>query len=101
MTMDRTDMQSASRSGAQYLINGGYDLDNAEAIVNAAWASKPADAEIDTEHFCMCNGVTHVCTALCPDDSYPESYRRLTLSGTLTGLWSEHVETAEEVVRVR
>ena len=101
MIMDRTDMQSAARSGIQYLINGGRNLENAKNISLAAWSSKPADGQVVTERYCMCAQVVHTCTQLCADESIPESYSRIRLTGTLQGLWADTAQSSNETVRVR
>ena len=101
MIMDRTDMQSAARSGIQYLINGGRNLENAKNISEAAWSTKPEDGEVITERYCICAGVVHSCTTLCADESIPESYSRIRLTGTLNGLWADTAQSANETVRVR
>ena len=101
MIMDRTDMQSSARSGIQYLINGGRNLENARDISLAAWSSKPEDGDVITERYCLCAQVVHTCTELCADESIPESYTRIRLVGTLQGLWADTSQSADETVRVR
>src|SRR4026207_854207 len=68
--IERTDMESALRSGVQYFMNGGSDLDKAKEVVLASWTSKPDNATVVVERFCMCGTVVHVCTSTCDDDSY-------------------------------
>jgi hypothetical protein len=101
MVIDRTNMQQAARAGAQYMMNGGRDLDQARNIVTAAWSSRPEDGEVVTEHYCMCGTDLHVCNTLCADQSIPERYGRVRLVGTLAGLWSDGELRADESVRVR
>ena len=101
MVIDRTDMQSAARSGAQYLMNGGSNMEVARSIVLASWSSKPADAEVVAERYCLCGTAQHACNTLCPDETIPEGYGRIRLEGTLTGLWSDTEQNADEAVRVR
>ena len=101
MIMDRTDMQSSARSGIQYLINGGRNLENARDISLAAWSSKPEDGDVITERYCLCAQVVHTCHELCADESIPESYTRIRLVGTLQGLWADTAQSADETVRVR
>jgi hypothetical protein len=101
MLLDRTNMQSAARTGMQYLMNGGRDMDAARNVVLAAWSSKPADGDVITERYCLCAEVEHACDTLCGDQSTPEFYTRISLVGTLNGLWSQHAQTADEVIRIR
>jgi hypothetical protein len=102
MILDRTDMQSAARSGVQYLINGGQNLDNARNISLAAWSRKPTDGDVITERYCLCAQVVHTCHELCADDSIPESFTRVRLVGTLRGVWAQtSSQTSDEAVRVR
>ena len=101
MIMDRNDMQSAARSGIQYMINGGRNLENARDISLAGWASKPADGEVTAERYCLCAEVTHSCNELCADESIPESFSRIRLVGTLHGIWVDTAQSADEAVRVR
>ena len=101
MLIDRTDMQSAVRTGAQYLMNGGQDLDLARDLVLASWASRPEAGTVISERFCTCAEVVHACTSLCSDASIPESYVRLKAVGTLDGFLTDASERTEEIVRIR
>jgi Flp pilus assembly protein TadG len=101
MVVDRTNMQAAARAGAQYMMNGGRDLEQARNIVTVAWSAKPQDGEVVAEHYCMCGNAVHACNALCTDQSIPESYGRVRLAGTLVGLWSDFEQRTDETVRVR
>lgn len=101
MILDRTDMQSAVRTGAQYLMNGGQNLERARDLVMEAWDERPEGGYVVAENFCMCDEVLHVCTELCGDQSIPDSYIRLQAIATLEGLISDREQGTEEIVRIR
>src|SRR5687768_4433644 len=101
MLVDRTDMQSAARAGMQYLMNGGRDEETVRNIVLAAWSTKPADGNVLTERYCLCAEVVHACESLCPNQKTPEIYTRVKLVGTLSGLWGDSYQSADESVRLR
>jgi Flp pilus assembly protein TadG len=101
MILDRTDMQSAVRAGAQYLMNGGQDLSYAQDLVMAAWQKRPEGGYVVSERFCMCGELVHACNDLCGDASIPDSYVRLEAIATLEGLITDHEQGTEEVVRIR
>jgi Flp pilus assembly protein TadG len=101
LTIQRTDMQSAVRAGAQYLMDGGRDMDRMSAIVNASWSSKPAGSSVSGVRNCMCSDAAHACTSLCSDDSVPESYINVVAAGTLDGILRDTTLQVTEAVRVR
>lgn len=97
----RADMESALRAGIQYFMNGGDDLAKAEQVVNASWTTKPEGVSVIAERFCMCGVTTHVCNALCDDDTYPMSFNRIRAIATFPGILMEDDHEAEQSVRVR
>jgi Flp pilus assembly protein TadG len=97
----RSDMESALRSGIQYFMNGGDDLARAEAVVNDAWTTKPEGVSVVAERFCLCNTTPHACNVLCDDDTYPASYNRLRATATFPGILTEDAHEASQSVRVR
>lgn len=97
----RTEMHGAVRSGAQYALNGGRDLDVASEIVTRSWNMMPADGEVEATRFCLCANAEHVCNAPCPDNSVPEAYMRLRASATLGGVAIAYGHSANDVVRIR
>jgi Flp pilus assembly protein TadG len=97
----RSDMESALRSGIQYFMNGGDDLTRAEAVVNDAWTTKPDGVSVVAERFCLCDTTPHACNVLCDDDTYPASYNRLRATATFPGILSEDAHEASQSVRVR
>lgn len=99
--VNRTRMHSGIRAGIQYLMDNGRNLDQLESIVSQSWSEKPANANIETERYCLCSDTRHVCNVLCADDSAPESYFSISASGTLKGLMSDRELAATEELRVR
>jgi Flp pilus assembly protein TadG len=97
----RSDMESALRSGIQYFMNGGDDLARAEAVVNDAWTTKPEGVSVVAERFCLCDTTPHACNVLCDDDTYPASYNRLRATATFPGILTEDAHEASQSVRVR
>lgn len=97
----RSDLESAMRSGAQYFMNGGKDIDTAVSIVDAAWTDRPEGAVVESSKFCMCGETVSVCNKLCPDKSYPVSYHRITAAVTFEGIISATQYETSQVVRVR
>jgi Flp pilus assembly protein TadG len=97
----RSDMESALRSGIQYFMNGGDDLARAEAVVNDAWTTKPEGVSVVAERFCLCDTTPHACNVLCDDDTYPASYNRLRATATFAGILTEDAHEASQSVRVR
>src|SRR5258706_1655470 len=92
----RTDMESALRSGVQYFMNGGSDLDKAKQVDLASWTSKPADATVVVERFCLCQAVVSACTATCGDGSYPLSYSRIRAVAQYNNLLIDMTHNADE-----
>lgn len=97
----RTDMHGALRSGGQYILNGGRDLDVAEEIVTRSWNSRPEDGVAEAIRFCLCEQVEHACSSPCADDSVPEAYITLRAHGTLGGVVVEVGESADDAIRIR
>lgn len=99
--VNRTRMHSGIRAGIQYLMDNGRDLQQLETIVAQSWSEKPANANIETERYCLCSDVAHACNVLCADDSAPESYFSISATGTLEGLVTDRELAATEELRVR
>lgn len=97
----RSDMEGALRSGIQYFMNGGTDVDTAVSIVDASWTDRPEGAVVTSERFCLCGTLTSVCTQLCGDGSYPVSYRKITARVVFVGLIGDSVRESSQTVRVR
>ncbi|MBI1212238.1 MAG: hypothetical protein GC190_12300 [Alphaproteobacteria bacterium] len=99
--IQRTDMESALRSGVQYFMNGGSDLDKAKEVVLASWTSKPENATVVVERFCMCANIEHACNATCDDGTYPLSYSRIRAVAQYDNLLIDMTNNADQTVRVR
>lgn len=99
--VNRTRMHSGVRSGIQYLMDNGRDLEQLENIVWQSWTDKPANANVESERYCLCSDVVHACNTLCADDSAPESYFSVSASGTLKGIVTDHELAASDELRVR
>ena len=99
--IQRTDMESALRSGVQYFMNGGSDVDKARDVVLASWTTKPANATVTVEKFCMCGTTEHACTSTCGDGSYPLSFSRLHATAEYENILVETTNNADQTVRVR
>ncbi|MGE0740700.1 MAG: TadE/TadG family type IV pilus assembly protein [Hyphomonadaceae bacterium] len=97
----RTDMHGALRSGGQYVLNGGRDLEVAREIAMRSWSSMPDDGLVEATRFCLCGGDEHVCSAPCNDDSVPEAYIRLRAHATLGGVVVTYGEEADDAIRIR
>lgn len=98
---DRTDMHTAVRSGAQYVMNGGRDVDEAGNIVLMSWSTKPETGTVNVTRYCLCAEDEHACSLPCPDLSVPEGYIRIEASAMLGGLVYNYGHKADEVVRIR
>lgn len=101
VAFQRTDMHGALRSGSQYVLNGGRDLDVAREIVLRSWTSMPEDGVVEATRFCLCAQEEHVCTAPCDDDSIPEAYITLRAYATLGGVVTENGYDADDAIRIR
>lgn len=97
----RSDLESAMRSGAQYFMNGGKDVDTAVSVVDAAWTNRPEGAIVTASQSCMCGETVSVCNKLCSDRTYPVTYHRITTAVTFEGVISETPYETSQVVRVR
>lgn len=98
---DRSDLESAIRSGIQYFMNGGVDLTKAQQVVDLSWTHRPAGATVVAEKYCTCSAVVHACTTLCGDNSYPVSYNRITVHATFEGILMNDTYETQQTVRVR
>lgn len=97
----RTDMHTAVRSGGQYVLNGGRDLDVARELVERSWTSMPGDGMVVATRYCLCAGSAHACNSPCNDDSVPEAYVALQASATLGGIIIDEGQTVDDAIRIR
>ncbi len=101
ITYQRTDMHGALRSGGQYVLNGGRDLDVAREIVVRSWTSMPEDAVVEATRFCLCGVTEHACSSPCGDQSVPEAYITLRAHAVLGGVVFEYGEATDDAIRIR
>ena len=101
LIFNRTDMFSAVQSGIQYFMVGGKDIEEAEAIVDSMWHTRPEGATLSVERFCMCGDVQATCLSNCPDQSQPVSYHRIKVWARYKPLLMEQEFSSHEIVRTR
>lgn len=101
-------MRSAVKTGANYVLQGGADIDAAKSAVLASWASKPPDADVQVVRQCSCAGTASTCTVVCTGNgAIPNMTVIITASGSLdTPIYSLFGTTKmqarrEQVIRVR
>jgi Flp pilus assembly protein TadG len=99
--VNRMRMEAAVRAGVQYLMEDGRDIAALEELVKVSWTPLPVDADVSAERYCLCSDVAHACNTLCGDNSAPESYFTVSVSGTSQGIISDTILASEEQVRVR
>jgi Flp pilus assembly pilin Flp len=97
----RTDMHGALRSGGQYVLNGGRELDVAREIVLRSWTTMPEGAVVEATRFCLCSNVAHACNSPCSGGSVPEAYISLSAHATLGGVVFDYGEAADDAIRIR
>lgn len=101
MTYDRTDLHTAVRSGAQYFMAGGEDINEARAIVEQSWTNRPEISQVTVERCCKCAEADAPCGQLCPDGSVPDIMHELQATAFFTGVFGEYEVSVEEAVRAR
>lgn len=101
IAFQRSDMAGAIRSGTQYFMAGGTHPERAQAIVEEAWSSRPAEAVVRVERICECGDVEASCNLLCPDQTVPLAYAMITIEAPTEGLFFTHYSAVQDKVRVR
>jgi Flp pilus assembly protein TadG len=96
-----TDLKSAVKAGAAYVMNGGTDDAQTQAISLAAWARRPSDGAVSVTRACTCAGAGHACTTLCGDGSVPMSFVTIRASTAADGIFAQFPLHEQQVVRVR
>ena len=99
MSYRTSNMQTAIRAGVQYAMNGGEDLDQAEAIVNGAWSRKPSDGVVDATASCKCAGITQACNSTCGVTM--NKWITITATGTIGGNYYSTFQTKTETIRIK
>jgi Flp pilus assembly protein TadG len=106
-SMQLMEMRTAVKTGANYVLQGGTDLDAVESAVLMSWTNQPDDATVGAVRECYCSDAVHACSTVCTDKSTPNMSVIITATGSvdtpLSQLFtSEKVETTrEEIIRVR
>jgi Flp pilus assembly protein TadG len=107
-SMQLMEMRTAVKTGANYVLQGGADLDAAKSAVLQSWTNKPEDANVLILRQCSCGGTVSTCSAVCTGNgSIPSMSVIITATGSVeTPLYSLFatalVATShEEVIRVR
>jgi Flp pilus assembly protein TadG len=102
------ELRSAVKSGANYVLKGGMDLDAAESTVLTSWANKPDDAAAQVVRQCTCGNTVSTCTAVCAGTgAIPDMTVIITASGSLDVpaydvVTSTKMQTThQEIIRVR
>ncbi|MHA6287621.1 TadE/TadG family type IV pilus assembly protein [Maricaulis sp. CAU 1757] len=98
---DRTDLHGAVRNGAQYFMAGGDDPDDAVAIVEQSWTSRPENSMVRVVRCCKCAEVDAPCGQLCADGSVPDIVQQIEASAYYAGLFGEYEVSVTEMVRAR
>lgn len=101
MTYDRTDLHSAVRSGAQYFMAGGDDVEAAILVIEQSWSSRPEMSQVTVEKCCKCAGVDAPCGQLCDDGSVPDIVHELEATAYFAGLFGQYEVSVNEFVRTR
>jgi Flp pilus assembly pilin Flp len=101
VVFERTDMHGAVRAGAQYIMDGGTDLNQARTVVLTSWTTKPEGAVVNVSKFCLCDEVVHACNTPCSDMSVPEAYTRVEALAVLGGVVYSYGTSADDTVRIR
>jgi hypothetical protein len=103
-----TEMRTAVKTGANYLLQGGVDLVATKSTVMMSWSNKPGDAEVQVVRQCSCAGVVSACTSVCAGNgSIPNMSVIITASGSvdmpLYKLFATSKVQAQrqEIIRVR
>lgn len=107
-SMQLMEMRTAVKSGANYVLQGGVDLDAAKSAVLLSWTKKPADAAVQVLRQCSCAGATSACSTVCAGNgAIPNMSVVITASGSVDMPLQNLFATAkvqarrEEVIRVR
>lgn len=103
-----TEMRTAVKTGANYVLQGGVDLTATKSTVMMSWSNKPGDAAVEVVRQCSCAGVVSVCTSVCAGNgSIPNMSVIITANGSvdmpLYKLFATSKVQAQrqEIIRVR
>lgn len=101
IAFERSDMLGATRSGSQYFMAGGTDVERARAIIEQGWGTMPENASIQVSRICECDSVAASCNILCPDQSVPVAYSVIEIGADIDGVFIDYYNRASDKVRVR
>jgi Flp pilus assembly protein TadG len=93
-------MESALRSSVQYVMNGGVDMAQAQAVGLQAWQGKPSNATLSVSSVCKCGSGAGICGQICSDGSLPQTFVTATATGKLGGSVIHIQKTLGETIRV-
>lgn len=107
-SMQLMEMRTAVKTGANYILQGGVDLDAAKSAVLLSWANKPGDADVQIVRQCSCAGTVSACSTVCTGSgAIPNMSVIITASGSvdmpLHNLFASAKVQAhrQDVIRVR
>jgi Flp pilus assembly protein TadG len=106
-SMQLMEMRTAIKTGANYVLQGGTDLDTLKNAVLMSWTNQPDDAAVDAVRECYCAGVVHACSTVCEDKAIPNMSVIITATGSVDTPLGTLFETSklptsrEEIIRVR
>jgi Flp pilus assembly protein TadG len=107
-SMQLMEMRTAVKSGANYILQGGVDLDAAKSAVLLSWSNKPGDADVQVVRQCSCSGTVSACSTVCAGNgAIPNMSVIITASGSVDMPLHNLFATAkmqarrEDVIRVR
>lgn len=101
IAFERSDMLGAARSGSQYFMAGGTDVDRARTIIEQSWESMPDNARVAVSRVCECSGVSASCNLLCPDTTVPIAFAVIEIEADIDGVFVDFYNRASDQVRVR
>lgn len=97
----RADMTDSVKSGVDYLLMGGQDINTAAEVVEHAWTSRPEYSKVGAERYCTCSGVVAVCSVSCSDGSQPETFKKIYAAAYYDGLLLRTKYSSDETIRIR
>jgi len=106
-SMQLMEMRTAVKTGANYILQGGTDLDAVQSAVLMSWTNKPDDAEVGAVRECYCAGAVSACSTVCTGGAIPNMSVIITAAGSVDTPLQNLFATAkvqttrEEIIRVR
>lgn len=97
----RADMTSSVKSGVDYFLMGGQDINTAAEMVEHAWTSRPEYSRVGAERYCTCSGIVSVCSTTCTDGSQPETFKKVYAAAYYDGLLLRAKYSSDETIRIR